>query len=75
MDENIIVERIKSRSGIENRKDDKVEVIRTRINKYLSETKPLSDFYSENYPENYHVINGNQKIEMIHQDILNFSKK
>lgn len=75
LDENIIVERIKSRSGIENRKDDKVEVIRTRINKYLSETKPLSDFYSENYPENYHVINGNQKIEMIHQDILNFSKK
>ena len=70
VDEKIIINRIKFRSNIENREDDKDEIIKTRISKYLIETKPLSDFYRKNYPNNYHVINGNQEIEMIQGDIL-----
>ena len=71
----VIIERIKSRSNIENRKDDNEEVIKIRVDKYLKETKSLSKFYSKHYPKNYHVINGNQKIEMIQEDILKIAKK
>ena len=38
------------------------------------ETKSLSEFYSKHYSENYHVINGNQEIEMIQEDILKIAK-
>ena len=70
VNENIIIERIKFRSNIENREDDKIDVIKTRIDKYHKETKPLSDFFSTNYANKYYVINGNQEIEKIYQDIL-----
>ena len=69
------MERVKSRQNIEKRKDDKEGVVETRINTYMKETKPLFDFYSSNYPNKYHIINGNQKIEMIHEDIVKIIKK
>lgn len=75
IDENIIIDRIRSRSNIENRKDDNEDIIKIRISKYLEETKPLSDFYSSQYSDNYHEINGNQEIEMIFEDIIKFIKK
>ena len=75
VDNKIIIERIESRSKIENRKDDNTEIIKTRIAKYFEETKPLSDYYSFNYPKNYHVINGNQEIGKIQLDILEIVKK
>ena len=71
----VIIKRIKSRSDIENRQDDKEEVIKTRISKYIDETKPLSDYFSLKYPKYYHLINGNQEIEMIQGDILRLAKK
>jgi adenylate kinase len=73
--EKVIVQRIKSRLNIENRLDDKEGIINTRIFKYLEETKPLIDFYTSQYSGIYHVINGNQKIEMIREDIIKISKK
>ena len=75
IDKKAIIERLKSRSNIENRRDDKEEVIKIRIDKYFQETKSLSEFYSKHYPENYHVINGNQEIDMIQEDILKIAKK
>ena len=75
IDKQIIIERIKSRLIKENRHDDKEEIIKTRISKYLQETKPLSDFYTTKYPNNYHFVNGNQEIEMIQEDILKIIKK
>ena len=75
VDKKIIIERIESRSKIENRKDDDTEIIETRIAKYFEETQPLSDYYSLNYPKNYHVINGNQEIGKIQLDILKIVKK
>ena len=75
IDKKVIVERIKSRSNIENRKDDKETVIKIRIEKYLQETKSLSAFYSKHYSKNFHIINGNQEIQMIQEDILNIAKK
>ena len=74
VDEKIIVKRIISRSKTENRQDDKEEVIKTRISRYLSETKPLSDFYRSKYLSDYLVINGNQEIEKIAEDIVKILK-
>ncbi len=75
VDEKIIVKRIISRSKAEDRPDDKKEVIRTRISRYLSETKPLSDFYKSKYPSDYLKINGNQEIEKITEDIVKILEK
>ena len=75
IDKKVIIERIKSRSNIENRKDDKKTVIKIRIEKYLQETKSLSEFYSKHYSKKFHIINGNQEIQMIQEDILKIAKK
>ena len=74
VDEKIIVKRIILRSKTENRQDDKEEVIKVRISRYLSETKPLSDFYKSQYLSDYLVINGNQEIEKIAEDIVKILK-
>jgi len=70
-----IIQRIKSRFNIEYRGDDNEEVIKTRIFKYFQETKPISDYYSLNYPQNYYLIDANQEIQMIHSDIIKITKK
>ena len=69
-----IIQRIKSRFNIEYRGDDKEEIIKTRIFKYLQETKPISDYYSLNYPQNYYLIDADQEIQMIHSDIIKIIK-
>jgi adenylate kinase len=74
IDEAVVVRRINFRSNIENRQDDKAEIIKIRIKKYREETRPLSNYYSFKYPEHYNVINGNQEIEMIQEDILKIVK-
>ena len=74
VDEKIIVKRIISRSKEEDRRDDKEEVIKTRIFRYLSETKPLSDYYKSKYSSDYLVINGNQEIKKINEDIVKILK-
>ena len=75
VDESIIAKRIISRSKTENRQDDTEDVIKTRISRYLSETKPLSDFYKIKYSSDYLSINGNQEIERITADIIKILKK
>ena len=70
-----IENRITLRSRIENRTDDSLEVIRNRIIKYNNETKPISQFYKSKYPLIFFELNGDQKIEKIHSDIINIVKK
>jgi len=74
IDEKIIIQRIKSRSNIENRLDDREEVIKTRMLKYFQETKPLSNYFRSKYPKDYHIVDGNQNIENIQADILKIVK-
>ncbi len=75
LDKDVIVKRIKNRAILENRNDDTEDVIKNRVNKYIEETKPLSKYYLKKNPKNYHLINGNQEIEMIKNDILKIVKK
>ena len=74
IDEKIIIERIKSRSNIENRLDDREEIIKTRMVKYIEETKPLSNYFKTKYPNDYHIVDGDQDIEKIQEDILKIVK-
>ena len=74
IDEKIIIQRIKSRSNIENRLDDREEIIKTRMLKYFQETKPLSNYFRSKYPNDYHIVDGNQNIENIQDDILKIVK-
>ena len=74
IDEKIIIERIKSRSNIENRLDDREEIIKTRMIKYLKETKPLFKYFRSKYPNDYHIVDGNQYIEIIQDDIFKILK-
>ena len=75
IEEEKIIKRISFRSKVENREDDKEEIVRIRITKYLKETKPLSDYYKKKYPFNYHEISGDQEIQKISEDILGILKK
>ena len=70
-----IENRISLRSRIENRIDDSLEVIRNRIIKYNNETKTIAEFYKSKYPLIFFELNGDQKIEKIHSDIINIVKK
>ena len=74
IDEKIVIERIKSRSNIENRLDDREEIIKTRMIKYLKETKPLFKYFRSKYPNDYHIVDGNQNIENIQNDIFKILK-
>ena len=69
-----IFNRIKSRSKIENRVDDRDEIIKNRILRYSEETKPLSDYFRSKYSNNYHLIDGNRDIQKIQEDIMKFSQ-
>ena len=69
IDEATIIKRVKARSVAENREDDNENVIKTRITKYYKETKPLSDFYKNEYSSEYCVIDGNQEIQELNTEI------
>ena len=70
-----IENRITLRARTENRTEDSLEVIRTRIIKYKNETKPIVQFYKSNYQNIFFELRGDQKIEKIHSEIINIVKK
>ena len=75
VNEETIVKRIKSRSEIEKRIDDSENIIKTRILKYLTETKPLSDHYKILYPGLYSKVDGTQDIDEISSNIDEIIRK
>jgi len=75
VNEETIIKRIKSRSEIEKRIDDSENIIKTRILKYLTETKPLSDHYKILYPGLYSRVDGTQNIDEISSNIDEIIRK
>ena len=41
---------------------------------YIEETKPLFKYFRSKYPNDYHIIDGDQDIEKIQEDILKIVK-
>ena len=55
-DLNTIKKRILDRSKIENRPDDNLEVIKTRLEKYFAETEPLAGMFKEKFKDPQQAI-------------------
>ena len=70
-DTNTITNRIIERSKIENRSDDNIEVIKTRLEKYFTETQPLASFFRDNFKGKFFEINAMQDISKIESEIEN----
>ncbi|MFL2544126.1 MAG: adenylate kinase [Alphaproteobacteria bacterium] len=70
-DTNTVKKRILERSKIENRSDDNLEVIKTRLDKYFAETQPLAAMFKQKFKEKFFEINATQEITKIQSDIEN----
>ena len=66
-----VKQRIMERAKIENRSDDNLEVIQTRLEKYFDETQPLAKFYKDKYKDRFFEINAMQEISKIQLEIEN----
>ena len=47
------------------REDDNLNVIDTRYNAYINDTKPVTDYYLKNNSDIFHQIQGNDEIDEI----------
>ena len=70
-DTNTVKQRILERSKIENRSDDNLTVIKTRLDKYFAETQPLAPIFKEKFKDKFFEINAIQEITKIQYDIEN----
>ena len=75
IDFKVVEERILIRSKEEKRSDDNLDVIKTRLNKYMEETYPVSKFFREKYSSNYFTIDADQKISQIQKELIKVLKK
>ena len=70
-DTNTVKKRILERSKIENRSDDNLEAIKTRLDKYFSETQPITAVFKQKFKEKFLEINAIQEITKIQYEIEN----
>ena len=75
IDFKLVEERIMLRSKQEQRSDDNIDVIKTRLNKYTEETYPVSQFFSENFSQNFFTIDASQEVSKIQKELINIIKK
>ena len=60
---------------MESRPDDSDEVIKTRLEEYYKETKPVLDYYKKQYSSIYQTIDGSQEIQKINSFLLRLLTK
>ncbi len=70
-DTETVKNRILERSKIENRSDDNLRVIETRLEKYYDETQPLASIYKDKFELKFFEINAMQEISKIQYEIEN----
>ena len=63
------------RSKQEQRSDDNIDVIKTRLDKYIKETYPVSQFFSKNFGQNFFTIDASQEVSKIQKELINIIKK
>ena len=67
IDKEEIIKRIQKRQSEENRDDDNVDVLKSRLDVYLKETTPLIDLYKKN--NILKTLDGMQAIESVSNDM------
>ena len=75
IDFKLVEERIMVRSKQEQRSDDSLDVIKTRLDKYIEETYPVSQYFSEKFSHNFFTIDASQEIYKIQKELINITKK
>ena len=75
IDFKLVEERIILRSKQEQRSDDNIDVIKTRLDKYIEETYPVSHFFSESFSQNFFTIDASQEVSKIQKELMNITKK
>ena len=75
IDFEIVKDRIISRSQQEKRSDDNLEIIKIRLDKYMKETYPVSQFFSINFVKNYFIIDAGQEVSKIQKELFKIIKK
>ncbi len=69
IDFKIVENRILKRAEEEKRSDDNIEVVKIRLEKYLSETFPVSEQFSSKFPNNYFDIDASREISQIRKEL------
>ena len=75
IDFKIVKERIMLRSKQEQRSDDNLDVIKNRLDKYVEETYPVSQFFSENFSSKFFTIDASLEVYKIQKELINIIKK
>ena len=75
IDFELVKERIILRSKQEQRSDDNIDVIKTRLEKYIEETYHVSQFFSENFSQSFFNIDASQEVSKIQKELINITKK
>ena len=75
IDFELVEERIMLRSKQEQRSDDNIEVIKIRLEKYMEETYPVSQFFFENFCENFFTVDASKEVSKIQKELINIVKK
>ena len=75
IDFNIVEQRIIQRSQVEKRSDDNIEIIKIRLEKYIEETFPVSQLFSNKFIRNYYTIDASQEISQIQKELMKILKK
>jgi adenylate kinase len=69
-----VEERIILRAQKEKRTDDNLEVVKTRLSKYMEETYPVSQVLSNNFASNYFSLDASMEIYQIQKELLKILK-
>ena len=75
IDFKLVQERIMNRSKQEQRSDDNIDVVKNRLDKYTKETYPVSQFFSQNFDQNFFTIDASQEVSKIQKELMNIIKK
>ncbi len=75
IDFNIVKERIIGRFEEEKRSDDNEDVVKTRLDKYMHETFPASEFFCKKFAKKYFEIDATHSVSEIQMEIMKIIKK
>ena len=50
-------------------------MIKTRVDKYIEETYPVAQFFSEKFSQNFFTLDASQEISKIQKELINIIKK